>query len=429
MNLLNGEIVFSAAERDAVLKTLDKKIAMTLQESELNQELVLSACDALSKTIAEEHVEMLTGVGLPNVAARRYIAEAKLLLSRESLEARLKRELSDSFASGGSYIFNEKGSRITEKLMPLGILLHIAAGNQYGLAFFSVIEGLLAGNINLVKLPGNDDGLSAMIFAELFKLEPRLKDYVYLFDYSSKEEAAIRSLMDLSDAVVVWGGDSAVSAVRRLTPPAMRIIEWGHKMSFAYITMQGATAERIKGLAENIVETNQLLCSSCQGIFLDTESVEELHSFCEDFLPVLERAREAAHGEIPQAIQAQTGLLVYTERLKAAKRPCRVFQSGQSSLLAYDDAALETAISFGNCWVKRLPREMISETIRPHKNHLQTAALLCGGEEREELTKLLWTAGVTRVTSGEQMSRPYASAAHDGEYTLRRYTRIVSQEF
>jgi hypothetical protein len=48
-------------------------------------------------------------------------------------------------------------------------------------------------------------------------------------------------------------------------------------------------------------------------------------------------------------------------------------------------------------------------------------------EDNEELTGLFWKAGVTRVTQGKNMSTIYTGAAHDGEYTLRRYTRIVSQ--
>ena len=48
---------------------------------------------------------------------------------------------------------------IREETRPLGVLLHIAAGNAEGLPFFSVVEGLLAGNINILKLPGMDDGV------------------------------------------------------------------------------------------------------------------------------------------------------------------------------------------------------------------------------------------------------------------------------
>lgn len=37
--------------------------------------------------------------------------------------------------------------------MPLGVLFHIAAGNAEALPAYSVAEGLLMGNVNLLKLP------------------------------------------------------------------------------------------------------------------------------------------------------------------------------------------------------------------------------------------------------------------------------------
>ena len=38
------------------------------------------------------------------------------------------------------------------------------------------------------------------------------------------------------------------------------------------------------------MSTRQLLCSSCQTIFLDTDDLEDVHAFCRAFLPYLERA-------------------------------------------------------------------------------------------------------------------------------------------
>ena len=428
MNLVHGELIVSPQERDALLDTLEEAIMDTLEKGTLNTAIVLNACDALSQAIGEEHIELLESVGIPHEKAIEYVWEAKFRLQRDSLLKRLESELGDMFSLEGRLsTTRENGLWVKERIMPLGVLLHIAAGNQYGLAFFSVIEGLLTGNINLVKLPSEDDGLSSFILMELIKTEPRLKEYIYLFDYTSKEKWAIGRLMKAADAVVVWGGDQAIKAARIMANPNTKIIEWGHKLSFAYISQSGIQANMLKGLADHIVKTNQLLCSSCQGIYLDTDSMYDIYSFCERFLPVLEQSQKEHSVEIPVEVQAQTGLLVYTESLKTHDRPCTVFRGGQNSLLAYEDSSLEATIPYGNCWVKRLPRERILGVLRPYKNHLQTAGLLCPEEERPELSNLLWNAGLVRVTKGANMSEGYNGEAHDGEYTLRRYTRIVAQ--
>lgn len=428
MGLIHGKIIKSPKERNATLETLKEDILATLTHNTLDTATILNACDTLSKAIGEEHIALLKSVGVPSEKATEYIYEAKILLSKESLLTRLKIELGDKLSLRKSFFRKEKGIYIQEKLMPLGTLLHIAAGNQYGLAFYSVIEGLLTGNINIVKLPSKDDGISTMILLELLKIEPLLQEYVYLFKYTSEETEALKTLMDIADAVVVWGSDQAIQSIRRIAEPTTKIIEWGHKLSFAYVTTTGIKKQMLKGLAENIIQTNQLLCSSCQGIYLDTDSMEEVHHFCEEFLPVLESLALKNQTPIPLEIQAQTGLKVYMERLQAGYRPCKVFQGKYTALLAYEDSSLETSILYGNCWVKRLPRERIISSLRRYKSHLQTTGLLCLKEDREELTQALWAAGVVRVTDGKNMSDMYNGAAHDGEYTLRRYTRIVSQE-
>ena len=82
----------------------------------------------------------------------------------------------------------------------------------------------------------------------------------------------------------------------------------------------------------------------------------------------------------------------------------------------------------GNVLVKLLPRKDLLPTLRRQKGRLQTAGLICSPEKREALTELLLRAGATRVTRAGSLSRSFPGEAHDGEYPLRRYTRIVDVE-
>ena len=91
------------------------------------------------------------------------------------------------------------------------------------------------------------------------------------------------------------------------------------------------------------------------------------------------------------------------------------------------DSKLELSWLGGNCWVKPLPREKLLAALKGQKGYLQTAGLLCAPEEREALSLLLLRAGVVRVTGPGEMSRSTCGDAHDGEYPLRRYTRITER--
>ena len=62
------------------------------------------------------------------------------------------------------------------------------------------------------------------------------------------------------------------------------------------------------------------------------------------------------------------------------------------------------------------------------KGRLQTAGLVCAPEKRQALTSLLARAGLTQITRAGNMSASFPGEAHDGEYPLRRYLRVVDVE-
>ena len=82
----------------------------------------------------------------------------------------------------------------------------------------------------------------------------------------------------------------------------------------------------------------------------------------------------------------------------------------------------------GNVLVKLLPQKDLLPALRRQKGRLQTAGLLCSPEKREALATLLARAGLTRITRAETMSASFPGEAHDGEYPLRRYIRMVDIE-
>lgn len=428
MNLADGRILDSQS-RDEVLNELDSRILKTLGKGRLKASIVINACGILSKALNEnDHLKMLLELGYNRDTAIEYLYKVKEMLSEEYLRHRMKTELGDYYEKVREFTPPIGKDSVREEILPIGVLLHIAAGNADGLPVFSVIEGLLTGNINILKLPEIEDDLSVKLLLELIKVEPALSEYIYVFDYSSKETDAMIKLAEVADAVVVWGSDIAVSAVRKLVKPDTKIIEWGHKISFAYVTEGGLEEDKLRGLALNICETNQLLCSSCQGIFLDTDSMYKVYSFSERFVNILEEVSRENPSNLGIGMQAQITLQLYNESLEAIDNENRIFRKGTCSVIAGNDHTLEPGIMFRNCWVKRLPKRSLLTELRPYKNHLQTVGLLCANEERSELSDLFAKTGIVKISRGETMSTMYCGGPHDGEYPLRRYTKVVSYD-
>ncbi|MCC8122506.1 MAG: acyl-CoA reductase [Oscillospiraceae bacterium] len=428
MNLVNGEVMSSDA-CDEVLATLNNRIQKTLAKPTLDPAVVIAACDTLSASLHEnQYAQTLIDYGVSAQFVHEYIREAKIMLSKEYLRSKLQTELGENYGTSQQYKPSFYDGTVDQQVVPLGVLFHIAAGNADGLPVFTVIEGLLTGNINILKLPLEEGGLTVQIMLALFRIQPRLAEYVYIFDYSSKDMEVMRQLADLADAVVVWGGDAAIQSVREMAKPNTKIIEWGHKISFAYVSGDEIADKALEGIAQNICQTNQLLCSSCQGIYIDTEHMDDIDRFCNRFLPILEKTCSLYPARLGIGIEAQVGLRLYNASIETVFNDTKIWSGQNCSLLACTDMTLQTSIMFRNCWVKRLPRKEIIGTLRPYKNYLQTIGLVCEKSEMNALSEIFWRTGVVRITDGAHMSKMYNGSAHDGEFPLRRYTKTVALE-
>lgn len=402
---------------EAVLSRLEQEILQTLSGPPLETNTVLDALDALGQELDGGTLDALIARYAPP-RFREELERIRPQLSRPVLEARLKLELG---GLSGPRPFGRSEVR------PLGVLLHMAPGNMAGLPAFTALEGLLTGNLNLVKLPHGDKGLTLAVFKELTRLEPRLIPFLYAFEIPSGDTASLRRLAALASGTVTWGGDGAVSAIRRLVPPACKLIEWGHRLSFAYVS-RAASRKELAALAEHTVRTGGLLCSSCQVIFLDEGSLKPAADFCKVFLPLLETAAAERHKTPGQA--AQSTLHGYEHFLEQAAQgtDARVFRGRGCSVTLCSGGELELSPLHGNVLVKCLPRERLISALFPYRGRLQTAGLVCPASERAALTALLARAGVNRITAAGHMSDSFPGEAHDGEYPLRRYVRVVDTE-
>lgn len=428
MNLVNGKII-STEECESILESIDEMIIKTMRKPPLDIDLVINACDYMSKHIDSLGIaQKLPTLGISPRLAEMYMDQIRQMLSAESIRKRLKIELGEACGGSRELLSLHNGTIAIQTIAPLGVLFHITAGNVDGLPFVSLLDGLLTGNINIVKLPKEEGGVTVSLLEELFKIEPALREYVYVFDYSSKDIHAMKKLAKVANAVIVWGGDEAVGAVRRLVGPNTKIIEWGHKISFAYATKGGMTRDSLEKLALNICLTNQLFCSSCQGVFLDTDNMNDVYDFCENFLPVLERVSQENPFPFDDVtklfVQAQVTLEIYHRQIEN-RTDNRIYKGKNCGITACSDSRLETSIMYRNVWVKPLQKDSILN-LRPYKGYLQTAALICADQEYEELSRRLLQTGIVKISDGFEMSNYAFGEAHDGIFTLRCYTKLVS---
>ena len=417
MILYKGEI-YPNEKQAELISSLKEDMYLTLNKKEtLSYMTVIDACDKLYQRVFNhefDHIALplLSALNMPYSSLERY---AKVF-SKEGLLKKIDIELGD--LKNGVLSLDEDNNRYYE---PLGILFHIAAGNVDLLPAYSVVEGLLVGNINILKLPTGDNGLSILLLKELIKEAPVLKDYIYVFDVPSTEIETIKQLSNLADATIVWGGDEAQKAARAFVDIHSSIISWGHKISFSYVD-SGVTNEEIEDLCKSICLSNQLFCSSSQGIYVNTDSKEELHSLAKRVLPIFAKVSKEMN-TLPLTMKAKNSLLIYNDKLEG--NADNIYSDDGVSIIVKEDNKLELSYLFQNIWIKPLKKEDIVNVLKPNKNLLQTVSINKELKDKEDIIRLLAKAGATRITNLGDNSRMLAGESHDGEYALRRYIRVV----
>ncbi len=401
-----------------ILKKLPSDLEAVLSKEQITSAMVVNACNRLSIRIQNGEFQDIF---------RSFLNEQQLqllvyMLSKECLYYKLKNELKMSIHNPRIVRTPKESMIYTRQLEPLGVLFHIAAGNMDGLPAYSVIEGLLTCNINLLKLPKADHSITIRLLMELIKEEPALANYIYVVDTPSTDLKVMKHLANLSNAIVLWGSDETIKAVRSLAKPNTKIIEWGHKISFAYVTKEACDESQMKLLAEHILSTKQLLCSSCQGIYLDTNQYDEVVIFAKQFFQILCEVA-TNYPEVPVGVRAQVSLLQYNRKLENYND--FILKKSGVSVTVCCDNELVGSYTYGNLWIKPLPNDKIVHTLYKHTGHLQTVGICCTKEQENNLMTKLVKAGITRITPLDSMSELLVGESHDGEYPLSRYVKIV----
>ncbi|MDF3300286.1 acyl-CoA reductase [Streptomyces tropicalis] len=430
LHLWQGEFV-DDAEAGRRIAALPELAAGVLARP-LPTEVVLAACAAVSADLADPASALYGRLAahLPAGEAAAALAELSSALAPQALERKLRREL------GG--LRPERLTRpdaretVYEAWAPVGLLVHIAPGNAAGVAPLSVVEGLLAGNLNVLKTSGGDTPLALDLLAALGAADPtgRVRERVVALRFPSSRGEWLTALCGQADGIAVWGGEDAVRAAGELAPPGCRVVEWGHRISFAYLTGPAAADPAVlDALAGDVCRLEQQACSSPQVVYLDTEDTEEVFAFAERFAERLAKVSDALPAPVPgPAEQAEITTAEQLARLEAHLGLTRVFSADDGSWRVLADArpALDASPLHRSVRVKPLPRGAITATLRPMRRYLQTAAVGGGRADVAEVSRAMFAAGVSRVTPVGSMLESYEGEPHDGVYALQRYSRRVA---
>lgn len=394
--------------------------------------------DACTKLIAKIKSDQLPHLerALIDVCNNEAIAQQLITgiceyMRRENIMSRLKSDL-------GSYhpfdLHRTDFSKPTyEAWKPLGVQIHIVPGNALNVGVLSMFEGLMAGNINILKNTSRNGNFAQLFMKELIDCDATgvLKHFIYLFEISSKQDDLIQKLINQADLVTVWGGEEAVKSIRNMCPPGVRVVDWGHKISFAYFAnkqIQDKTS--IDALAEDICRRNQQACTSPQCVLVETDDMEVLNQFGAELNKSLEKISPLFPQQAnSQQDKAEITTITHIQKLEASMGNGQVIEAEDHSYRILIDyrSGLQPSPLFRTIWVKPIVRKDIIPVLRPFNLYLQTCGLAANDKsDIYELTEELLKAGLQRITPVGHQHTSYVGEPHDAVYALQRYTKRVS---
>lgn len=403
----------------------------------LGQQTVVSACDRLSGLLLDSSSpahrrlrDVLSAKGSTVAEATATLTEIGLFLRREELDRKLRREL------GGvdSDLLSRPDARVPvfEGWAPVGVLVHVLPGNAASVGPLAIVEGLLAGNLNIAKTSGAEGIFTQEVIAELAALDPsgRIAERVIVLRFPSSRSAWLSTLCARADAVTVWGGEEAVAGVAEQVPAGCRLVVWGPRISCVYLTAHAWSDPAVlRDTAREVCQGEQQACASPQVVYLDTDDETEVFAFAERLAGALASVSPAIprqEPDLPEQAEITNVTMVAELETHLGLTQVHTDPAGHWRVLADTRPALRTSPLYRTVWVKPLPRQDIVATLRPMRRYLQTVALAADLFETATLARSFLAAGALRVTPVGSMLDSYSGEPHDGVYALTRYSRRVS---
>ena len=139
----------------------------------LDLQALLAAVDLLSQQLKNKHgsyeklkTSLLDDGKMSETEVIELLTGIAVFLDRDQLEKKLIRELGSTRPFSPVRI--DEADSIFEAWAPLGVLVHVAPSNAASVAPLSVLEGLLSGNVNILKTSGSEGLFPPLFLKALF---------------------------------------------------------------------------------------------------------------------------------------------------------------------------------------------------------------------------------------------------------------------
>ncbi|HVM61237.1 MAG TPA: acyl-CoA reductase [Verrucomicrobiae bacterium] len=364
-------------------------------------------CTGFSEAMVNEAVDLVFGA-----------------ITYESLGELLDREL------GNRRVLDEfcLRGRVQTRGTPPRLIAHFLAGNVPAPGIVSLCCGLLLRSANLVKVSTHDPVFPTLFLESVREVDADLADCAAMLDWPRGELALTQTMVGDADAVIAYGTDSTVSALRQLAPASAKFLGYGHKISFAVVAKEAMTAENLPQLAQaaafDASVYDQQGCLSPHVFYVE----ERGQLGPRKFAAALADAMAAYQARVPRgqlSVQEAAEFARFRtgyEFAAASDRRIGVWASpsGNDWAVIYDDSPAFVASCLNRVvFVKPTDGyKRVLDAIQKFASQLSTVGVAPMNERAAAFASDLTRMGVHRVCPIGQMQHPPLSWHHDGRPNL-----------
>mgnify|MGYP004562337203 CR=1 FL=1 len=430
MSIINGNSIHRKLDLNDI-KNLGVNIKKDFCIScDLKIQEILEMIIRFPKKITDSEInnllKCLVDMGFDEKYSKKVILFAFNCFSKEYIFKRFENE----FKTYSPFEEEKKNCYITEQFVPLGILFHITASTSPISPLISLLEGLLTGNVNVLKISSRGN-MFLEKFIELFlKYNPYLKKYIHVLDIPSCEKTMIKEMISIADGVVVWGADKTVNDIKKMTSPNQKLIIWGHKISFAYISHKNIYNKNdLENICADICVSNQLACNAPQNILVETSCKEDLIEITK-LLDQCMKKISKHYGYIQPDIHEQSEITTQVMLAKSYQILGEKFviegENNDWNIITSFEYGFKPSPLFRTVLIFPVNKNEVIKQLFPMRNYLQTAIVSCKNDELNDIKKILFHAGVTKICRPGNSHNIYFGEPHDGVYSLRCLVKRVS---
>jgi len=198
--------------------------------------------------------------------------------------------------------FDGRGRRV--RAHPVGLVCHWTAGNVPTVALFSWALALLTCNVSIIRVSeealASVEALVPVLAASATEsiAGARLLEGVRFIHFDREDRDAHAEMSMLADCKIVWGGQTAVSAISALARPQhCNEIVFGPKYSLgvidrAVLADRVSAADCIRAFVRDVLAFEQAACTSPQTIFFEPSGLNA-EAVRDAFAHELERSARA----------------------------------------------------------------------------------------------------------------------------------------